>query len=70
MDPFKVKVWDTVEMTEADKQQLRLRRLLLALVAYSIPLSIIMIAWAMGLARVEALYWFIAVRSRSCRCSI
>lgn len=61
MDPFKVKLWNTSEMTEADKQQLRLRRLLLALVAYSIPLSIILIAWAMGLARVEALYWFVAV---------
>lgn len=59
MDPFKVKVWNMTEMTEAEKQQLRLRRLLLALVAYSIPLVMVVIAWAMGLARTEALYVFI-----------
>ena len=56
MDPFKVKVWNMTEMTEAEKQQLRLRRLLLALVAYSIPLIMVVIAWAMGLAGTEALY--------------
>ena len=60
MDPFKVKVWNMTEMTEAEKQQLRLRRLLLALVAYSIPLVMVVMAWAMGLARTEALYVFIA----------
>ncbi len=58
MDPFKVKVWNMTEMTEAEKQQLRLRRLLLALVAYSIPLIMVVIAWAMGLAGTEALYVF------------
>ncbi|MDE2433370.1 MAG: response regulator [Burkholderiales bacterium] len=58
MDPFKVKVWNMTDMTEAEKQQLRLRRLLLALLAYSIPMLMMLIAWGLGLMRVEALYWF------------
>ncbi|MGE5451805.1 MAG: response regulator [Acidobacteriota bacterium] len=61
MDPFKVKVWNMTDMSQAEKQRLRLRRLLLALVAYSIPLLMILIGWSLGLIRVEALYWFMVV---------
>ena len=58
MDPFKVRVWNMVDMTDEDKQRLRLRRLLMALMAYSIPTSVMVAAWALGLLKVEALYLF------------
>ncbi len=61
MDPFKVKVWNMTDMSLAEKQRLRLRRLLLALLAYSIPMLMMFIAWSLGLMRVEALYWFLTV---------
>lgn len=61
MDPFKVKVWNMTEMSEADKQQLRVRRLFLALVAYAIPLSVIVGAWLLDQAPVESVIYFISV---------
>ena len=48
MDPFKVKVWNMTDMSLAEKQRLRLRRLLLALLAYSIPMLMMFIAWSYG----------------------
>ena len=59
MDPFKLKVWNMTDMTEAEKQQLRLRRLLLALIAYSIPMAMMLVAWGLGLMRIEAIYVFL-----------
>ena len=61
MDPFKLKVWNMTDMTEAEKQQLRLRRLLLALIAYSIPMAMMLVAWGLGLMRIEAIYVFLVI---------
>jgi signal transduction histidine kinase/DNA-binding response OmpR family regulator len=61
MDPFKLKVWNMTDMTEAEKQQLRLRRLLLALIAYSIPMAMMLVAWGLGQMRIQAIYVFLII---------